>query len=211
MTYGKKLLIGAFLIINSCFCFSQETWTLEQCINYALENNIQVKQQKLSTVSMQNTLQQSKANILPSINAEAEVDFDYGRSVDQYTNEFSTTKVYSNSVYVYSSMDLFTGFRKYNTIQRDSYNLMASLQDLEKMKNDISLNVATAYLQILFNEELLVVAKNQLEITKQQVDRTNKLVEAGSVAKGNLLEVQAQLATEEQQLIDTENQLFRRY
>jgi outer membrane protein len=108
-------------------------------------------------------------------------------------------------------MTLFSGFQKLNTVRQNKTDLLASLQDLEKLKNDISLNIAAAYLQILFNNELLAIQKSQRAITQQQVDRTSKLVEAGSLPRGNLLEIQAQLATEDVQVVNAQNQLDLSY
>jgi outer membrane protein len=98
-----------------------------------------------------------------------------------------------------------------NTIRQNEFNLQASLQDLEKLKNDIALNIAAAYLQILFNTELLEVAKAQLEITRLQVNRTKVLFDAGSLAKGGLLEIQSQQASEELQVVNSENNLVISY
>ena len=198
----------AFFGLTLCGSLSaQEKWSLERCINYALEHNIQVKQQDLSSQVAKNTLLQSKAAFVPSLNGSASQNYSFGRSIDYFTNEFSTDKVRSNNFSINASLPLFEGFQRLNTVEKNRYDLQASMSDLEKMKNDISLNIAAAFLQILFSEELLGIARNQLEITRQQVERTGKLVEAGSLAQGNLLEVQAQAAGEELQVVTSQNQL----
>ncbi|MCK7541573.1 MAG: TolC family protein [Marinilabiliales bacterium] len=104
-------------------------------------------------------------------------------------------------------MSLFNGLINYNTIQKNKYELLATEQDLAGFRDDISLNVALAYLQILLNNELVATTASQVELTKQQIDRTGKLVDAGSLARGNLLDIEAQAAREELQLITLQNQL----
>ena len=195
------------LIFFSLPGISQEIWTLEKCINYAYENNIRIKQQELNAKYSKNTLIQSKAEALPNLNAQANHNYSFGRAVDPYTNTFSTENVISDNFSLSSSVTLFNGFQIINTIKQNQFNLLASIQDVEKMKNDISLNIASAYLQILFNEELLEIATNQLEIIQQQVERTKNLVDAGSLAKGSLLEIEAQTALENLQMVNAQNQL----
>jgi outer membrane protein len=200
-------IIPMFQFLTSGQLYAQEKWSLERCINYALEHNIQIKQQKLSTQIADGTLLQSKAALLPSINGTVSQNYSFGRSIDYFTNEFSTDNIRSNNFSIYASMPLFEGFQRINTIEKNRFNLLASLSDLEKLKNDISLNIAAAYLQILFNEEMLEIARNQLTITRQQADRTKQLVDAGSLAQGNLLEVLAQAANEELQMVNSQSQL----
>ncbi len=207
---NKKILILS-VVFFACANFlklNAQSWSLEKCISYALENNIQIKQQRLNVEYQQNVLFQSKANALPNLNLGADQNYTWGRSVDPYTNDFINTKVRSNNLYASASVTLFNGFQNYNTIKQNEFNLMANLQSVEKIKNDIALLIATSYLQILFYEDLSAVAKNQLELTQLQIDRTKKLVEAGTMARGNLLEIQAQAASEELQLINAKNQLL---
>ena len=110
-----------------------------------------------------------------------------------------------------SSITVFNGFQNYNTVRQKNFDMMAGLQNLEKAKNDISLSISSSYLQILFNLEFLEIAKSQLDITKLQVERTKKLVDAGSVANGNLLQVEAQAAQEDLQVVNAENNLTLSY
>jgi outer membrane protein len=110
-----------------------------------------------------------------------------------------------------SSVVLFSGFQKLNTIKMNKYNFMGTVQNLEKIKNDIAINIASGYLQILYAKELRDIASSQLEVTKMQVEKTNKLFEVGNVAKGSLLDIQAIAATEEASLTDAENNLKLAY
>jgi len=191
---------------------AQDTWNLQECIQWAFDHNIQIKQQNLNTQVNENALQQTRLSALPSLNAGAAHNFSFGRALDETTYEFTQDQqVQSSNFNLSSSITLFNGFQKWNAIQRDRFSLKASLQTLERLKNDISLNVASAYLQILFNQELVHVARDQLELINQQVDRTQKLIDAGSLARGDLLEIQAQAANEELNLVNYQNQLRSSY
>jgi outer membrane protein len=198
-------ILPILLISNSLY--GQEKWSLEKCIDYAIENNIQVKMQDLSTKSSNVAYLKSKMTFLPSINGSANQNYALGRSVDPYTNQFSEKNVSSNNFALSGSMTLFNGLQNVNALRENFFNLQASIEDLQKAKNDISLNIASAFLQILFSEELLYVAQNQVELSKQQTERNKKLYEAGSIAQGNYLEMQSQLASDEMQLVSAENQL----
>lgn len=190
---------------------AQEKWSLEKCIEYALKNNIQIKQQELNSKYSENNLKQSKLSILPNLNGNTSQNYSWGRSVDRFTNTFSEEKTMSMNFGVSSSVTVFSGFQNYNTIKQKQFELQASLQNLEKAKNDVSLNISSAYLQILYSIELYDIAVSQLEVTKEQVERTKKLVEAGSVAKGTLLQVESQYAAEELQVVNMQNQLSMSY
>jgi outer membrane protein len=208
----KKLsLIVFFIFISIVTISAQEAWSLEKCVNYAIEHNIQVKQKIIQSESSKYTLEQSKASLLPSISASAQDAWQFGRSIDPYTNAFTEQNVNSVSMSVNANLVLFNGLQQINTIKENNYTLLANQQDLEDTKYNITLMVVSGYLQILFDMELLEVAKNQQAITQTQVDRTKILVDAGSLAKGNLLEIQAQLANEELTRINAENSLKTSY
>ncbi len=209
----SKLLISCLLVVmrltGVTSAFGQaEIWPLEKCILYAIENNIQVKQMELSSEYNSNILFQSKLGVLPNLNAGASHSWSFGRALDETTYEFTKDQtVMSDNLYISSSVTLFNGLQTLNTIKLNQYNLMASLEDVDKIKNDISLSIALAYLQILLNIELLEVTNSQLEITNLQIERTRQLVEAGSLPHGSLLEIQAQAAAEELQQVNFQNQL----
>lgn len=182
-------------------------WSLEDCIEHALENNLRIQQQKLGVDLARENLRQSQATRLPTLNSQASHNYNYGRTLDPITNEFITERVQTNNFGISSGVTLFSGFQLRNSIRRDQYEVQASIHDVEAMEDDIALAVASAYLQILFSKELVEVAANQLDITRQQVNRTARLVDAGTLARGSLLTIQAQEASEELQLVNAENQL----
>ncbi|MDQ3047116.1 MAG: TolC family protein [Bacteroidota bacterium] len=209
---GLRTALGFILLLSSS-SFAQEppkinqAMTLEQCIDHALRNNIQVKQSELNTELTQVTLKQSQANLLPSLNANASHGYNYGRTIDRFTNQFASAQVVSQNFSLSTDITLFSGLQNINTIHQNRYEYLASKYDVDKIKNDMSLNIATAYLQILYNMEAVENSRNQMGITTAQVERTTKLVEAGSAARGSLLDIQAQLASEELSLTTAQNQL----
>ena len=208
----KKLLFAALFLGGFSQLHAQEAWTLQDCIQYAFEHNIQIKQQKLNTDLSRTALKQSKLDALPSVNAGASHNFSYGRALDETTYEYTENQeVQTSNFSLNGSVTLFQGLKKWNTIEQNKFMVKASLANLERIKNDISLNIASGYLQILFNQELVEVSENQLAITKQQIERTRKLVEAGSLARGSLLEIRSQAATEELNLVNAQNQLEASY
>jgi outer membrane protein len=181
--------------------------TLEACIDYALKNNIQIKQSELTTEISEISLTQSQANLLPELNANASHSYNYGRTIDRFTNEFATQQVLSQNFSLNSDVTLFGGLQTINTIRQNKFNCLANKYNVDKMRNDVSLNIASAYLQILFAMETVENARNQMGITSAQVERTKKLVNAGASAKGALLDIQSQLASEELNVTTAQNQL----
>lgn len=207
----KKILF--FLVITTSYfvVYSQKKWTLEECINHALENNIYIKQSKISVETEKINSTQSKLNLLPNLNASASHNYNWGRNIDPTSNTYTDLQTQSNTFALTSSIDIFNGFQKINTLKLNEANYNASNYDLEKMKNDISLRIAQSFLTILLNKERLEVQQNQVNISKLQVERTKKLYEAGTIAKGNLLDMQAQSALEEANLVAAQNQLELSY
>jgi len=187
---------------------SQKIWTLEDCISYALENNLDINKQLFTVENNKDVLLQSALGMLPNLNANGTNVSNFGQTIDQYTNTFATNTVRSNNFYIASNVTLYSGLQKLNTYKESKINLLASKYDLDVLKNSISLSVAGFYLDILFNMELLDVAKEQLQITTAQSERIEKLVLAGSSARGDLLNIDAQKATEQLNVVDAENRLY---
>src|ERR1017187_3346594 len=203
------IFLSWFLIATSLFSQDKETpWTLQKCIEYALKNNIQVKQNMLNEKTSEAALLQSKAQLLPNLSGNGSNSYNNGKKIDPFSNQFvNGSWTLSQNFSLSANLTLFGGLQTINTIKQNQYNLMASQSDVQKMQNDISLNIASAYLQILLSEELLDVARNQADITKLQVERTKKLVDVGNLPKGNLLDIQSQSASEEVNVVTAENSL----
>lgn len=184
----------------------KEAWSLDKCVQYAIDNNITVKQQALNVNYRENQKKQALYDMAPNANAQLGYDLNFGRSLN-YDNTYSDQNSQDASVYLGSEVTLFSMFSKRNTLHQRDFELAAAIQDLEKARDDISLNVVSAYLDILFNKELVSTAKEQLEVTRFQIEQNKKQVDAGNLAKGKLLETQAQAASEELTLTNRENQL----
>jgi outer membrane protein len=201
------LIIFALLLSSHVLIFAQQkVWSLEDCIKYAIENNIQIKQQVIQTEVQQNSLDLAKYQLLPNLNGLAQYSYSHNHALNPTTYQFSNS-LQSEYFYLGGSMPVFNGLQYYNAIQKNKYQVLASKQDLQDISDNVALNVALAYLQILLNKELVAATENQLNITLQQIEKTKKLVDAGSVAKGNLLQIEAQAAQEELSLITQKNQL----
>lgn len=184
-----------------------QQWDIEQCIRYAVENNIQVKQgQKAVEISRVDNLQ-TKLNYLPSLSASGNYNISFGRSLDPTTyNYISGEAVHNFSTSASLNTQLFGGMQKLHNLRRSEFSLLASIQDVERIKNEIIIAVTAAYLQVLYNKEQISVSENQLELLQSQLERTTKLVDAGSVPLGNRLELEAQMASEQYNLITYQNQ-----
>lgn len=214
MNLTKK--IGALLVVLLCalpLCAQyQKSWTLEECIRYALENNLNVKQQSLAIERDKNQLEQSKWAMGPSISASADYRFGWGRTLNAQDFTITENKV-SQSGYasIGANFDIFRGLQKSNNVKSNQAQLELSGQEVEKLKNDISIEIARTYLQVLLAQEILETARQSFQSVSEQVVRTQKLVDAGNLAHSSLLEMQAQLATEQVQVVNAENTLRTAY
>ncbi len=206
----KSIYAVIVLILTAGYVSAQDTtnvWSLDRCITYAYENNLTIKRQALNSQYQSNTLKQSKLNRLPDLNAQMGYSFNFGYTWIQQeaTNVDRNTQSFNSGLG--SNVNLFKGMTVANTIKRDRFNLEAALQTTEKIKNDISLQITGSYLQILFDKELLKVAKEQHQTTILQMERTKQLVDAGKLARGKYLELKSQAAKEALNVTIQENNL----
>lgn len=183
-------------------------WTLEECVDYAIKNNISVKQSELDLKTSDVENMEAIGGFLPTLNGNANYSINTGASINPVTNQFQNQTFKSFSASANSSITLFNGLVNWKTLQRSKLNKIANAYRLDKMKDDIALSVANSYLQILFNKEQLKVLTNQNKITKENITRTQQLIDAGSLPAGDIFELQATDATQQQQIISTENTLL---
>lgn len=205
-----KRLASVMLVLCAVAAYAQDApkvWTLKECIDYALQNNINVKRSLLAVDNAEINLLQSKATMLPTVNGGASYGLNWGRSVDPTSNLFIQQQINSINFNGNSSFLLFNGLRLLNTVRQNQLENKASIEDYNKAKNDVILSVITFYLNVIFNKELYQNAQFQLNTTNQQLDRTRKLASAGSVPLGNVLDLEAQSATNELNLVNRENAL----
>lgn len=203
----KNILVFLAFIIGLISANAQEEWSLEECIDYALTNNVDIKKQLLYIQYAEEDLLQSKLDFLPSLNGFVNHGYNWGQTVDRFTNEFATERVRTNNIYASSDLTLFNGMQKINTMKQNQLLLEVARYNADKYMDDVSLSIASAYLQTLYYIELLGVANAQLEITRLQKERTSKLVEAGTLARGDLLLIESQLAAEELNVIEVQNNI----
>jgi outer membrane protein len=205
-------LLIIFLVASGSGLMSQQkVWSLEECILYAIDNNIQIKQQVIQTEYDKNSLDLAKLKLLPTVNGQSSYSFSFNRTLDQTTNLYKDQNGQNAQFYIGGNLPLFTALQNFYSIKSNQYQVLAGEQDLQSIKDNIALSVALGYLQILLNKELVAATNSQLEITLQQIEKTKRLVDAGSSARGNLLQIESQAAQEEVQLINLKNQLETSY
>jgi outer membrane protein len=206
-----RLLLCCFLLlagIGSLQAQDQKTtWSLQECVDYAFANSINVKRSQLQFDADRANLFQSKAAFLPSVNAGANYFFNAGRSLDPVNQEFITSNQQTSNVSLNGSLVLFQGGQRIKSIKQTQSAAEASQYTVEQSKYTVGLNVALFYLQVISNQELLEIARNQVAQSELQVRRTQKLVEAGSLPQTNLLDLQAQLAVDKASLVTAQNNL----
>ena len=199
-----RIVIVTFLVGFSSLAQSKK-WTLRECINHAIINNISVKQSELDLQNSQIAKKDAVGNFMPGISASASHSWNIGLNQNITTGLLQNQTTQFTSVGLSANVDIFRGLQNVNQLRKSNLSLIASQYQLTKMQEDIALNVANAYLQILFNKENLKVQKEQKSLSEKQLARTTRLVEAGNVPKGDLLDVQATLASNNQKVIAAEN------
>jgi outer membrane protein len=180
---------------------AQQKWNLLQCIEYAMANNISVKQVDLQTKIAELTLKQSKYGQLPNLNFSGGPAFSNGRNQDPTTFSLITQSYLSANMQLQSSADIFNWFSKRNTIAANEWELQAAKANTDKLKNDIALTVANLYLQILLAMEQEKIAGIQLQQSQAQLSNTRKLVDAGNLPELNAANLEAQVAIDSSTLI----------
>jgi outer membrane protein len=204
----KKSIIIALLLFGVFVQAQNKKWTLLECVNYALENNISIQQSELDVDIAGIDKNQAVFNFLPNLNSNASFNINTGANINPATNQFENNTFRSANGGVSSGINIFSGLSNWKTLQRAKINQIASEYRLDKMKDDISLFVANSFLQILANREQLKVLRAQNEVTKENIKNTQDLVDAGVLPQGDLLELKATDATQTQQIIAAENALF---
>ena len=198
------LLIGA---VNTQIANAQQKWSLQKCVEYAAANNLQIQQSKLTEQSTKVTLLQNKLGLLPNLSAQGSQGYSFGRNINPFTNTYVSQSIDYNNFSISTNWILFNGLRRENEIKQSQLDLAANQKNTQQMVNDISLNVASAFLQVVLDKEQEKVAEDQVTLSKEEVDNTQKLVVGGSLAEGSLYDVQAQLAKDQQSLVTAQNQL----
>ena len=197
----KKLYSCLVFLLFYQFAFAQQKWDLRKAVEYALSNNISVKQQDVQARLTALQLKQSKLSQFPSANFSTNTGYSSGRNQNPVTFDLITQGYFFSSYSLQAGVDLFNWYSKKNNILANEYETKASFANVEKLRNDIALNVASAYLQALLAVQQVDVTKVQINQTKAQLENTRKLVNAGSVPELNAVQLEAQLANDSSNLV----------
>ena len=202
MKFVQSIILFLFCI-NAAF--SQEKWSLEQCIQKAIENSLNVKQAKLGMAQAEVNLRQNRAARLPNLNAGINTGLGFGRSINPITNTFIQQNFLSNTFFVGGDVPIYGGNQIKNSIDQSRIDAQAALYDTKNAENTIALSVAAAYLNILLAEEQLVNAQKRLEQSQSQLNQTDKLIQAGSLPQNDRLDILADIAVQQQGIVDAQN------
>lgn len=197
----------AFALGVSSYVHAQQKYSLQQCVNIALENNLQLRQLMLQVQTNQNSIELSQWQRYPTLNFSGNQGLQSGRNIDPFTNQFVEQTVNFSSFQLNTGINLFNGYQQKNTIKQNQLNLQATLKDVESNRNALVLNVASSFILLLNNQEQLEFARRQAETTRFQLERTEKLVKAGSLPEINLYDIRSQLANDELSIVNAQNSI----
>ena len=204
----KKKILFAFFISTSTFSqVDNNIISLQDAIDIALEKNINIKQSELNLDNSQLGRSDAIGNFLPTIGASANHQWNIGRGINVTTNIIEEITTQFSSATLSVGLPIYNGSRNVNQLHRANLEILASKYQLEDIKDDIKLFVANSYLQIMFNKEILKVQKSQLEITKVEYERTQDLINSGFFSPRQIFEIDANLASQEQSVVQAENNL----
>lgn len=203
---NRRHVISTLLLFFTCAgVLAQDSWNLKRSVEYALANNISVKQADVQARIAALNLKQARLMQIPTANISGSAGINAGRSIDPTTNLFTNTQLFSTGFSLSSGITIFNFFSVRNNIEGNKFDNEASRANVEKVRNDIALNVATAYLMVLVSKEQENIANLAVQLTLQNFDNTQKRVGAGVLPELNLAEIEAQLALDSSNLITASN------
>jgi len=200
-----RTLLYTFLFLIVFNATAQQKWDLRQCVDYAMKNNISVKQADVQARIMSLQLKQAQLAVYPNANLTSGLGTQFGRSIDRTTNIYSNTQSLYQNFQLQSGIQVYNYNRLKNGISYAQFNAKAALEDLEKASNDAALNVCTYYLQVLAAKEQVIISQLQIGQTKTQLEITQKKEDAGALPELNLLEIEAQLANDSSTYISAQS------
>jgi len=207
-TFISKITLTIVLFLGLLSQAQSKKWTLEECVDYAIKNNISIQQSELDAKSAAVEKSAAIGNFLPSFNINGSHSWNIGLNQNITTGLLENQTTQFTSAGLNSNVAIYNGMQNQNRLRRANLAIVASKFQLSKMKDDISLNIANAFLQILFNKENLKVQKEQLSNNEKQLLRSQELVNAGVVPRGDLLDIKATVATNNQAIVTAENALL---
>jgi len=195
------------LIFANLYLVAQENWTLNDCIKYALKNNLQLQEAGMNSELAALNYSQSKWNILPEVGAGSDVGKNFGRSVDPATNSYVNTAFFNNSYYLGASVDIFKGFMVQNQIRYREFKKEASISNKLKISDEVAFSVMNNFFNVIYYEELLKIANDQKALSEQNVKKILILIATGLKSQSDLLEVKANFEKEALFCIQTTNNI----
>jgi outer membrane protein len=207
MASKKFILIFIFWFVVGNALVAQNTWTLNKCISFSIENNIGLRQMEIQEKLATEDLNQSKRELLPGINASSRAGISFGRSVDPNTNDIVNNEFFNNSYDVNASMTLFNGFRLLNQVEYQKFRKRASEMKRLSATDDLAFGVMTSYFEVLYFQGMLKIAQTQVETSGINLKKIERQVELGMKSKPDLLEMQANYESEQLRRIQVENSL----
>lgn len=202
----KLKILVVFTFLTAISAQAQTIWTLKDCVNYAIENNISVKEVALDTLISIENIRSAKGNFLPTANATGSQNYNFGSFIGQ-TGVRISRDTRGNNFGLNVGMNLFNGFQNSNIKKQAFIGLESSKLQLDILKDNIMVLVANNYLTILFNKENLKIAEQQKEITEKQIEQLTELVQSGVKARSELLNIEAQLASDKEGIVNAQNNL----
>ncbi len=207
----KTTLLMLCALTLSCSAFAQEAWSLQKCISHAKQNNLSLRQSQIAVSQAELTEKGSRMARMPSLNASTNLGFQYGRNIDPTTNDFVNTRIGFNNWRVNADAPIYNGGAIKNTIKQSEFDLEAAKEDANTQFQNIALQMASAYLSILLAKEQVTIAQRAISQTQEQLSTIDKRINAGTVPKADRLDILAQIARNEQTLIQAENSVAINY
>ncbi|MDO4727493.1 MAG: TolC family protein [Bacteroidota bacterium] len=190
------------------YSFAQKKWDLQECVEYALQNNIAIKQIYLDGELAHLNLKDAQGNFMPNINGQISHSWNVGLNTDITTGILRNQTTQFTAMGVSANVDIYKGLQNQNRLQRAKLTQISALYQQTKIAEDISINIVNAYLQILFNKENIKIQKQQFIADSLQLERSKLLVESGMIPRGDLFEIKATIAADKQLIIQYEYQLL---
>ncbi|MFV0289614.1 MAG: TolC family protein [Mangrovibacterium sp.] len=205
---SKRAIALWVLFVWSHFSYAQDNfWSLEDCLEYALDNNLDIALSQYDLQSAERVFKDNKFSLLPTLNSNVTHGYNWGKSIDPFTNEFASSRVRTNNLYLNSDWLLFSGMSKYHLRKKNEDQYRYQQYNQEVLKRNLKIDVTAQYLQVLMAYQLKMIAEEQLKYSQGELRRIKVLVELDANAPRDALRMNAQLQADSLEFIKTENQL----
>jgi outer membrane protein len=209
----KTIVTGWFILLFTLTVQAQQPdrnvkiWTLQACINYAHEHNLEIRMQQVNINKQEVAHNNAQNRRLPNLTANSSQSFSFGRTASGYDNTYQNRNTSSTQWSASTSIPVFTGFSISNEIEATRLDLQAVAAELEKAKENLEINITSMYLQILYSKEILGIANRQADLSREQLERTKSLYESGRASEAQIYETEAQIANDELTVVQAASDL----